>query len=177
MGARKGQTKIKILLNCRTWRRDGQANGNRVPSGRHRNHCRLPIGPHLNELKPILFYLSEGIHPTSSYAPLKKIMPRRRTKHRTSRRRRRIRGGSKLTSWLKKANSWLRKSKAISRGTRFLANNTALPYVGKIAKYSKMAGYGRHTRGGALRLAGGSLRLAGGRRRTCAKGCRRRRKR
>lgn len=101
-------------------------------------------------------------------------MPRaRRTKRRVGRKsRRRVRGGSKIWGFLKKANKWLRKTGAISKGTRFLANNTKMPYVGKIAKYSKQLGYGC---GGSLRLAGqGGGSLGYGRRRRVVRRRRRR---
>lgn len=81
----------------------------------------------------------------------------RRTRNRVgavSRRRRRIRGGSRFMKFLSKANKFLRKSKLISQGSKFLSKNTKLPYMDKIAAVSQMAGYGLSTTGGSLRLAG-----------------------
>jgi len=77
-------------------------------------------------------------------------------------RRRRIRGGFKIPSWLSKANSWLRKTGAISKTANFLSKTTPLPYVGAIGKVAGTLGYGR---GGALKLSGMGVGLSGGRRR------------
>jgi hypothetical protein len=86
----------------------------------------------------------------------------RRTMRRTgARSKRRIRGGNRFMSFLKRANKFLRKTGAVSAISGALGK-AGLPYASNISKYSKMAGYGYGRRGMGLRLAGRGLSTSGG---------------
>ena len=89
-------------------------------------------------------------------------MPRK-TKSRTLRTRRRMRGHGKIIDWFKRAAATLRKNKTLSRlGSAY--GSSGLPgssYASKIGGVAAKMGYGRRRRGRGLGLAGGALRLAG----------------
>jgi hypothetical protein len=78
-----------------------------------------------------------------------------------ARSKRRIRGGNRFMSFLKKANKFLRKTGAVSKISGALAS-AGVPYAGKVSAISRQLGYGYGRRGMGLRLAGRGLSTSGG---------------